>query len=144
MFMKFGQRSLREEKKNEDMLRQATIQDAILIYTLLQTENSKVVFRSLDDILDNIKNFIVYQTSDDTISGCIAFENYSSKIAEIRSLVVAPFFRKQGVGTALVKQALKKAKRGQEVFVVTSAREFFNNIGFGQQLNEKYILFKQK
>jgi amino-acid N-acetyltransferase len=126
------------------MLRQATIQDAILIYTLLQTENSKVVFRSLDDILDNIKNFIVYQTSDDTISGCIAFENYSSKIAEIRSLVVAPFFRKQGVGTALVKQALKKAKRGQEVFVVTSDREFFNNIGFGQQLNEKYILFKQK
>ena len=125
-------------------IRQATIQDAVLIYTLLQTENSKVVYRSLDDILDNIKNFIVYQTGDDTISGCIAFENYSSKIAEIRSLVVAPFFRKQGVGTALVKQALKRAKRGQEVFVVTSNREFFNNIGFGQQLNEKYILFKQK
>jgi predicted N-acetyltransferase YhbS len=57
---------------------------------------------------------------------------------------VAPFFRKQGVGTALVKQALKRAKKGQEVFVVTSDREFFNNIGFGQQLNEKYILFKQK
>ena len=125
-------------------IRQATIQDAVLIYTLLQTENSKVVYRSLDDILDNIKNFIVYQTGDDTISGCIAFENYSSKIAEIRSLVVAPFFRKQGVGTALVKQALKRAKKGQEVFVVTSDREFFNNIGFGQQLNEKYILFKQK
>jgi amino-acid N-acetyltransferase len=125
-------------------IRQATIQDAVLIYTLLQTENSKVVYRSLDDILDNIKNFIVYQTGDDTISGCVAFENYSPKIAEIRSLVVAPFFRKQGVGTALVKQALKRAKKGQEVFVVTSDREFFNNIGFGQQLNEKYILFKQK
>ena len=126
------------------MLRNATLQDAVLIYTLLQTEKGKVVFRSLEDILENIKNFIVYQTGDNMLSGCVAFENYSPKIAEIRSLVVAPLFRKKGVGTALVKQALKRAKKGQEVFVVTSDREFFNNIGFQQQLKEKYILFQQK
>ena len=126
------------------MLRQATISDVLLIYALIVSEKGKVLQRSIDDITENIKNFIVFQSDKKTISGCVAFENYCDKVAEIRSLVVAPFFRKEGVGTALVKLALRRAKKGQEVFVVTSDRKLFNDIGFKQQLEEKYILFQKK
>lgn len=126
------------------MIRQAKTKDASSIHKLLSLEKGKVLQRNIKEIKKHIKHFIVYETGENTISGCVSFENYSPKIAEIRSLVVAPFFRKDGVGSELVKAAYKKARRGQEVFIVTSEPEFFGKLGFKPELNEKYILFKTK
>lgn len=126
------------------MIQQAKTRDAAAIHKLLSLEKGKVLQRNIKEIKQHIKHFLVYETGEDIISGCVSFENYSPKIAEIRSLVVAPFFRKKKVGSELVKAAYKKARYNQEVFVVTSEPEFFSKLGFKPELKEKYILFKTK
>lgn len=80
------------------------------------------------------------------IVGFAALEIYSPKLAEIRSLAVAPEHQGQGLGKALVEACLHRAKALDvfEVLAVTSAEEFFRKCGFDFTLpGEKKALFYQ-
>lgn len=80
------------------------------------------------------------------IVGCAALEVYSSKLAEIRSLVVTPSLQGCGIGKLLVEACVARARGKQvlEVMAITSSEEFFKACGFDFTLpGEKKALFYQ-
>lgn len=125
-------------------LRTAAPEDAQPILRLINTNSKWVLPRTIDEIEPLIKAGTFWVVEDGgELAACCCLEIYTSKIAELRSLVVKEEFRKKGYGALLVEKATGEAKkRGvKEVMVVTSALEFFERMNFGSCLNEKYALF---
>ncbi|WP_010585888.1 GNAT family N-acetyltransferase [Schlesneria paludicola] len=84
--------------------------------------------------------------ADGRIVGFAALEIYSAKLAELRSLAVSSEFQGHGVGKALVKACVDRAKERQvfEVMAITSSDEFFQRCGFDFTLpGEKKAVFLQ-
>jgi N-acetylglutamate synthase-like GNAT family acetyltransferase len=105
----------------------------------------KVLARTIDELALLIPDYFVAETGG-LIVGCVALEIYSSKLAEIRSLVVHPDFQHQGLGRRLVEACIERARseRILEVMAITSTEEFFQACGFDFTLpGEKKALFMQ-
>jgi len=105
----------------------------------------KVLARTIDELALLIPDYFVAETQG-RIVGCVALEIYSSKLAEIRSLVVHPNFQHQGIGRRLVETCVERARdeRILEVMAITSSEEFFQACGFDFTLpGEKKALFIQ-
>jgi N-acetylglutamate synthase-like GNAT family acetyltransferase len=101
--------------------------------------------RTIDELALLLPNYVVAQ-SDGKIDGCCALEVYSSKLAEVRSLVVAPSHQGLGVGKRLVEACVERARQERilEVMAITSAEDFFKSCGFDFTLpGEKKALFLQ-
>ena len=84
--------------------------------------------------------------ADGRIVGFAALEIYSTKLAELRSLAVSSEFQGHGIGKALVKACVDRAKERQifEVMAITSSDEFFQRCGFDFTLpGEKKAVFLQ-
>ena len=80
------------------------------------------------------------------VVGFAALEIYSRKLAELRSLCVAPELQGQGIGRRLVKRCLALARERLvfEVMAITSRDQFFRACGFDFTLpGEKKALFLQ-
>jgi amino-acid N-acetyltransferase len=77
------------------------------------------------------------------IVGCAALQVYSKRMAELRSLAVAPEFRERGVGSRLVDSCTARAReRGvREVFAVTSQVRLFERLGFTTFRRERIGMF---
>lgn len=120
----------------------ATVSDIHKIYTLIQSERQYLLYRSKKNISAHLNNFIVAKNGSGLI-GCASFENYSPEIAEIRSLVILPRYRGNGVGRKLIRTLMKRKLKHQKVFVVTSKVAYFERLGFHNALKEKYVLFKR-
>lgn len=118
----------------------ATLLDAEEIEGLIKSDPNRLLPRPLKEIEKYIENFYIVKDSG-AIVACGSFEDYSPRIAEIRSLIVSPHYQGKGLGKLLVRALMKKAKKNQEVFVVTSNPEFFKNLGFQPALREREILF---
>ncbi|HTN02244.1 GNAT family N-acetyltransferase [Planctellipticum variicoloris] len=96
----------------------------------------------LEDLTDN--GFVAI--ADGRIVGFAALEIYSTKLGEIRSLAVADDFQGRGIGKALVKACIDRARERRvfELMAVTSSDEFFQRCGFDFTLpGEKKALFLQ-
>ncbi|MEI6732235.1 MAG: GNAT family N-acetyltransferase [archaeon] len=117
--------------------------DAKEISKLLKKDKIHLLPRTEKEIAKNIKNFLVIR-SEGKIVACASFENYARKIAEIRSLMVLPEYRGNGYSKLLIKSLLERAKKGQEVFVVTSKADYFKKLGFATVMGEKQFLFLTK
>ena len=81
---------------------------------------------------------------DQEVVGFVALEIYSRKLAEIRSLCVAPDYRGKGIGKRLTLACVELARRLKvfEVMAITSTDEFFRSCGFDFTLpGEKKALF---
>jgi N-acetylglutamate synthase-like GNAT family acetyltransferase len=124
------------------MLRKARPEDVPIIRALIDDNLDKLLPRTEDEIFELLPTFWVAEEGGEIV-GCCCLEVYSPKIAEIRSLAVREGYRGQGHGAELVKAATDEAHRRkiQQVFVVTSAKEYFEGLHFGPFLGEKYILF---
>ena len=124
------------------MIRRATAADIPGILTLINTNLDKLLPRKAEDYRELIDLTWVAEV-DGEIVGCASLEVYSPKIAEIRSVAVRSDLRRHGYGAALVRAAAEEAKRRNvyEVMVITSTPEFFQGLGFGACLDEKYALF---
>ena len=98
--------------------------------------------RTDQDYAELIQTTYVYEKDGRIVGSCV-LEIYSPKIAEIRSFVVHSDFRGQGVGKALIAEAVAEGRKRniREIMVVTSAREYFEKQNFGACLNEKFALF---
>src|SRR2546430_6957015 len=84
-----------------------------------------------DGVRDNFSSFVV---ADDNgaIAGAIGLEKYGS-FALLRSAVVSPDHRGNGVGRRLVEQLLERAEEAgvDEIFLLTTtAEEYFPRFGF--------------
>lgn len=101
--------------------------------------------RTIDELALLLPNYFVAE-ADGKIVGCAALEIYSSKLAEVRSLVVMPGYQGHGLGKRLVEACVNRAReeRVLEVMAITSSEEFFRSCGFDFTLpGEKKALFLQ-
>ena len=115
------------------MIRQAKYEEAESIQNLLRifSETGKVLFRSLDDISENILSFWIYEKNND-IAGVYSLKTGWGKFIELRSLVVDPQYSNQGIGTKMVEESIKNALLTDcdTLFVLTYAVPMFARLGF--------------
>jgi len=124
------------------MVRKATTRDIPNILELVEANLGTLLPRSQDEYNELLETTYVYEKDGRIVGSCI-LEIYSPKIAEIRSFVVHHDHRGQGVGKALIAEAVAEGRRQniREIMVVTSSREYFEKQNFGACLNEKFALF---
>jgi amino-acid N-acetyltransferase len=116
------------------MLRKAKIKDAQAIQNLIcfYSEDGKMLFRSLEDIEQNIEGFRVYEKSGEVV-GIVNLKFGWDKLVEVRSLGVDPRFQRQGIATEMVRDAIEQALLNLDcdtVFVLTYAIPLFEKLGF--------------
>lgn len=108
-------------------------------------EQKKLLPRTIDELALLLPNYFVAEDAGNIV-GCAALEIYSSKLAELRSLVVDPAYQGLGVGKRLVEACVDRAREEQilEVMAITSSEDFFRTCGFDFTLpGEKKALFLQ-
>jgi len=115
------------------MIRDAVIKDANTIQQLIRirAEEGAMLPRSLNDIYEQLRDFIVFE-EDGKIIGAAATHIVWEDIAEIRSLAVNKNAERKGVAKNLVEKSLETARRlgVKKVFVLTYVPEFFKKRGF--------------
>ena len=85
-----------------------------------------------DDIMDQGRTFFRAQSSDGRTVGFLGVERCGNDFL-LRSVVVLPDYRGQGLGSVLVEQAVAGLDQAGDVFVATtSAAPFFARIGFSE------------
>lgn len=107
--------------------------------------DGKLLPRTLDELAELLDTGFI-AVKDGRIVGFAALEIYSPKLAELRSLAVDPAYQGQGIGSRLVEECLKLARRRRvfEVMAITSSEQFFRQCGFDFTLpGEKKALFLQ-
>jgi amino-acid N-acetyltransferase len=117
----------------EGKVRKARIKDAERIQFLIN-EYAKLGLmlpRSIQSIYENIRDFWVYEEGGRVLGAC-ALTIFWGDLAEIRSLAVDPEHTGRGIGTALVKEALREAQEFgiPRVFTLTYQVKFFEKLGF--------------
>jgi amino-acid N-acetyltransferase len=98
------------------IIRAATAADAPAIHALVAAHQAEghLLPRDRADIEAHLAHFVVGQV-DGALKGCAELAPLSAKLAEVRSLVVAPDARGGGVASALVEDLAHRAKaRGFE------------------------------
>ena len=115
------------------MIRKAKYNDVESIQNLICifSETGKVLFRSLDEIKENISSFWVYEKNDQLIGVCSLKKDWG-RLVELRSLGVDPRYSGQGIGTKMVEASLKEALSTDcdTLFVLTYAVSMFKRLGF--------------
>ncbi len=130
---------------DEISIRKAKVSNVETIFNLVNfyAKRGKLLKRSKVDIKKNIHSFIV-AVKNGAVVGCVSLDIYSCKMAEIRSLAVKEGETSNGIGGELVKTCIAKAKKKKilEVMTITSAENFFKEIGFNYTLpGERKALF---
>lgn len=93
--------------------------------------NGMLLPRPVTEVVEFLRDFHVY-IDNDKVAGCCALHLDTAKLAEIRSLVVAPGLRGKGAGKALVEACLAEARRLgiPRVYALTRSASFFERRGF--------------
>ncbi|GJL78838.1 MAG: acetyltransferase [Nitrospinaceae bacterium] len=115
------------------VIRKATFEDAEAVQNLilLFTENGQMLYRSLNEIQQNIHTFLICER-DHQLAGVCSLKYGWDPYVEIRSLAVHPTFNRQGIGTALVRECIEEtlATENEILFVLTYAAPLFDKLGF--------------
>lgn len=118
---------------NEITIRAATLADAHAIAALvnLGEREGQLLPRSLESIRASIGDWIVAEDAA-RIVGCGSLLEMGPVLSEVRSLAVAPEYRKFGIGGKIVNALVDEARvRGiPTAFALTRAVLFFEKQGF--------------
>lgn len=121
-------------------LRKATLFDIDNMQTMVVDEvnNGIILKRSDDEVATNIRSYIL-AFNDDKLVGYAALHIHSSKLSEIRSLIVNSSARGLGIGKDIVEYCKKEAKELglEEVLVLTYIADFFKRLEFKEIEKEK-------
>jgi amino-acid N-acetyltransferase len=121
-------------------IRTAKISDAAFIYALINNyaEQDLMLFRSMTDIYENLRSFLLAETGGKVV-GCCSLQIIWSDLAEIKSLAVDESHQDKGVGKMLVQQSVKEARKLgiKKVFALTLVPAFFKKLGFKTVEKEK-------
>ena len=128
--------------KDSGVVRLATREDIPAILEIINQNLDRLLPRQVREVEELLGTIWVLE-KDGSVEGTCTLEVYSPKIAEIRTVVIRERSRGLGYGKRLVEVATKEAERRKvkEIIVVTSSKEFFEQLGFGECLNERYVLF---
>ena len=91
-----------------------------------------MLYRSPESVSMTLHNFVVAVDTTDTVIACGALKEYSPSLAEVASVAVAREAHGLGLGTAIVSEVERLArKRGiDELFALTLTPKFFENAGY--------------
>ena len=116
------------------IIRPARVGDVPGIYEqiLVYAEQKQMIRRSMAELYESIREYIVAIDHDNRIVGCVALHVFWEDLAEIRGLAVADHVQGMGVGRHLVDACLESARTLEikAVFALTNAVEFFERCGY--------------
>ena len=124
-------------------IRNAGFEDAGAIYVLIKEHPREVVPRAISDIVQNIDRFLVCEVRN-RIIGTAAWQilpeigKALNPSIEIKSVSISGHYQHKGIGSALVKAAIKRIRRFHpvQVVVLTFTPEFFRQFGFREVAKE--------
>lgn len=115
------------------MIRDAGLTDVPAIRELINShaERDRMLFRSLADLYESLRDFQVFEEGD-AVVGCAALQIVWSDLAEVKSLAVREDWQGRGVGAALVEAVIAEGRqlRLGRIFTLTLEEEFFEKQGF--------------
>ncbi|MBN2767780.1 MAG: N-acetyltransferase [Campylobacterales bacterium] len=116
------------------ILTKATLDDIDAMQELVSNDvkSGIILNRSDDEIATNIRSYILAKDEKQLV-GYLALHIHSKDIAEIRSLIVHPDFRKKNIGRSMIEYALDEAQKlgiKREVLALTYIADFFKKLGF--------------
>ena len=131
----------------EALVRPATNHDVQPLEEFIRpfVESDRLLPRTTGELTSLIENGFIAELQG-RIAGFAALEVYSPKLAEIRSLAVAPIHQGRGIGRRLVDACINCAKEQNilEVMAITATEDFFQRCGFDYTLpGQKKALFIQ-
>ena len=124
------------------MIRPATIHDVPRIQQIINShaELGRMLFKSLAQLFEDVRDFAVYQEPADEedgcqpgrVTGCVALTIIWGDLAEIRSLAVDESCRGRGIGKQLVEWCVGEARRlhVRRLFALTYEQRFFEKLAF--------------
>lgn len=133
-------------------IRRAHFDDLDSIQALLKpfVEQKKLLRRMQSELILLMANGYVAEVVDasgpNRLVGFAAVEIYSRKLGEIQSLAVADGYQGNGIGSALVKACVDRAREKGilEVMAISASEEFLRKLGFDYSLpDQKRALFCQ-
>ena len=112
----------------------ATLSDIPAMQMMVQSEvkDGVILERNEDEVATNIRSYVLAKI-DGQLIGYAALHIHSSRLAEIRSLIVLDGHRGKNIGKKIVQFALEEAKDLnvlEEVLVLTYLPEFFKKLNF--------------
>ncbi len=115
-------------------IRPARVGDVPAIQELIRTfaDRKLMIRRSLGELYESIREFLVATDDDGKILGCAALHVFWDDLAELKCLAVSAEAQGRGVGRKLV-DACWDAARGLEirsVFTLTYVADFFEKCGY--------------
>lgn len=96
-----------------------------------EVEKGKILLRTEDEMATTIRSYIIVEV-DGQMAGFTATHIHSSRLAEVRSLVVSEKFRGLKLGKKLVEACINEAKEYgiKQVLSLTYVKGFFESCGF--------------
>jgi amino-acid N-acetyltransferase len=97
-----------------------------------EVKDGVILNRSEDEVSSNIRSYVLAK-DEGVIVGYTALHIHSTRVAEIRSLIVDENYRGQHIGQSMIEFTLKEAKAlgvSEEVLVLTYLPRFFEKLGF--------------
>jgi amino-acid N-acetyltransferase len=114
--------------------RRAILPDATQIQELIamHADTGALLPRSLPEICENVRDFVVVENGDGHILACGALHLYGTHLAEVRSIAVRPEARGQRAGARVVQGLLTEAHRHHVagVCLFTRIPDYFAKLGF--------------
>jgi len=136
------------KKTKKAILRGAEFKDAEGIFALIKKYPEELLPRPVSDIVQNIDRFLIAEIKGrivGTVSWHILPEIGAPRrpSVEIKSLAVDPDCRRAGIGSALVKGAIKRIRtmHPAQVVALTFSPEFFGSLGF-RKVPKKKLMHK--
>lgn len=121
--------------------RKAILPDAEAIHDIIREFSGPgtLLPRSIAEICENIRDFVVVEDEQDGIIGCGALHLYGVHLAEIRSIAIWPHTQKRGGGRLLIDALMAEADehRVSCVCLFTRIPEFFAHMGFNVAQREE-------
>src|SRR6201988_5492073 len=115
-------------------VRKARLQDAEKVHALVNSlsGDGTLLSRPFAEICENIRDFTVAESDSGEFQGCGALHLYGPHLAEVRSIVVRPEWKGQGVGANLLNALLDEAEDHGVgcVCLFTRLPDFFFRYGF--------------
>ena len=119
---------------DQGLIRQATLADVPAMLRLVNDYASHEVMlpRTEVELCERIRDFVVAVDRNGDLLGCAALQFYTPRMAELRSLAVAPSSTRSGLGLRIARELLQQAREvGVEVvFAFTYVQGFFEKAGF--------------